>query len=103
MDTSIIIHVSQFNQFSNFMNNASIETRNTEPVALCSKWFEEDQRYCDIANSFLQIFIEKGFTVKESLHTLKKAKFAIKKSMASAQWKAPLECKPAKNSFAAMQ
>ena len=59
--------------------------------------YEEDQRFCDIADTILKILVERQVCARESLRILEKAKKAIEASVQSASWGLPLICGAAPN------
>ena len=61
-----------------------------------SSW-KRDQIYCDSADKVLQMFVEKQFSVEQSLCVLEKARKAIERSTSSARWGAVLTCDPSQN------
>jgi len=65
------------------------------------KSWEENQRYCDIADDILKVLIEKGFNAWETRYVLDKAQKAVAASVDAVRWGAPFTAMPAPNtSFA---
>ena len=61
------------------------------------KLWEENQRYCDIADDILKVLTEKGLTVKETRYVLDKAQKAIEASVDAVRWGVPFTAMPAPN------
>ena len=61
--------------------------------------WEQDQKYCDIADVILKILVEKKLTVKDSRCVLDKVQKGVDASVQSTIWGAPLVCSvaPSKN------
>ena len=61
-----------------------------------SSW-KRDQIYCDSPDKVFQMFVEKQFSVEQSLRVLEKARKTIVRSMSSVRWGSVLTCDPSQN------
>jgi hypothetical protein len=61
------------------------------------KLWEEDQKFCEIADEMLKILTKKGINIGDSLRILEKAKKAVERSIQSANWGVPLICEASPN------